>query len=115
MKTATATARAVGLDPDRKKSHAAGTKDTNAPTRQVRRTARKRRYPRIWAGLGVRVNVWAIIPAQLQPRRGQRDPDATFIIDRDRVIKATATTICAARSRPCGAHLADDSQQKPIS
>jgi hypothetical protein len=52
MKTATATARAVGLDPDRKKSHAVGTKDTNAPRMQVRRTARKRRYFRIWAGVG---------------------------------------------------------------
>jgi hypothetical protein len=52
MKTATATARAVGLDPDWKKSHAVGTNDTNAPTTQVRRTPRKRRYFRIWAGVG---------------------------------------------------------------
>ena len=52
MKTAMATARAVGLDPDRKKSHAVGTNDTNAPRMQIRRTPRRRRYFRIWAGVG---------------------------------------------------------------
>jgi hypothetical protein len=52
MKTATATARAVGLDPDRKKSHAVGTNDTNAPRMQARRMPRKRRYFCIWAGVG---------------------------------------------------------------
>jgi hypothetical protein len=52
MKTATAMACAVGLDPDRKKSHAVGTRDTNAPRMQVRRTPRRRRYFRIWAGVG---------------------------------------------------------------